>query len=198
MNATAGDDFQDLLARARAGDASAMGELAARYEREVRLVARIQLSAALRPYVDSVDLTQSVHMTVMAGLRDEKFDISSPEKLVALAVTVARRKIARHWRRLKRQQRLSRGDESVSGVADRAVDPALAPTDPAQIVSIREQLSRVMSALDERDRQLVQLRLEGRSTAEAARELDLDPDVARVRLSRLRKRLREHGLDEWL
>jgi RNA polymerase sigma-70 factor (ECF subfamily) len=45
----------------------------------------------------------------------------------------------------------------------------------------------------------VELRLQGYSTADAARELGLDADVLRVRLSRLRQRLRAGGvLTEWL
>lgn len=43
------------------------------------------------------------------------------------------------------------------------------------------------------------LRLQGHSTAETARQLGLDTDVLRVQLGRLRQRLRACGiLDEWL
>lgn len=56
-----------------------------------------------------------------------------------------------------------------------------------------------MSTLDETERRLIELRLEGCTTAEVARQLGLDPDVLRVRLGRLRRRLRQNGLlTEWL
>ena len=42
---------------------------------------------------------------------------------------------------------------------------------------------------------MIELRLLGHSTAEAARTVNLDPDVARVRLSRLRARLRLENAD---
>ena len=42
-----------------------MEELVAAYEPEVRLVARVRLGTALRPYLDSVDLVQSVHRSVL-------------------------------------------------------------------------------------------------------------------------------------
>jgi hypothetical protein len=46
---------------------------------------------------------------------------------------------------------------------------------------------------------LVELRLQGHSTADVARKLNLDSRFLRVRLGRLRKRLREQGLiEEWL
>jgi hypothetical protein len=40
-------------------------------------------------------------------MRQDKFDVSSPAKLVALALTIVRRKMARKWRQCRRQQRLS-------------------------------------------------------------------------------------------
>src|SRR5437870_1176633 len=99
-------EFAALLLRARGGDQSALTHLAAQYEPEVRIVARVLLGRSLRPYLDSLDLVQSVHKSLLLGLRNDKFDISSPEKLVALALTIVRRKVARHWRHLQRQQRL--------------------------------------------------------------------------------------------
>ena len=58
---------------------------------------------------------------------------------------------------------------------------------------------RILPHLDDKDRRLVELRLQGFSTAEAARQLGEDADVLRVRLSRLRRRLRDNQvLSEWL
>src|SRR5258708_34778369 len=100
------DTFAELLQRARAGDQSALAEVARRYEPEVRIVAHFLLGRGLRPHLDSLDLVQSVHKSLLRGLRNDKFDIASPEKLVALALTMVRRKAARYWRRCKRQQHL--------------------------------------------------------------------------------------------
>src|SRR6516165_6904338 len=99
-------DFTGLLARARDGDPEALAELVRQYEPEVRIVARVLLGPALRPYLDSLDLVQSVHRSLLLGLRHGKVDVSSPERLVALATTMVRRKIARQWRRLQRQKRV--------------------------------------------------------------------------------------------
>src|ERR1051326_9256484 len=101
------NDFAALLARARGGDRAALEQLTTEYEPKLRLVARVLLGPALRPYLDSVDLVQSVHRSLMLGLRDEKFTPEGPENLLALALTLVRGKVARHWRRLQRQQRLS-------------------------------------------------------------------------------------------
>src|SRR5438477_12507694 len=103
----AGPEFVTLLAQARQGDRSALAELSQQYEAKVRMVARVLLGPALRPHLDSVDLVQSVHRSLMLGLRQDKFDISSPDKLIGLALTLVRRKVARQWRHLQRQKRLS-------------------------------------------------------------------------------------------
>lgn len=191
-------EFDELLERARAGDESAMALLVERYEPEVRMVARARLGGALRPHLDSMDLVQSVHHSLIVGLRAERFDISSPDKLIALALTIVRRKVARHWRKLKRQQRLSQGD----GVADlvELLGSLAAPgTDPASEAAVREAAAQVIGQMDEMEKRMIELRLEGYSTADVARHLGLDPDVLRVKLSRLRRRLRERGLlEEWL
>ncbi len=64
----------------------------------------------------------------------------------------------------------------------------------ADEVAMKDSLQRVLRELDSTDRKLIGLRLEGHSTAEAARRLDLNPDVTRVRLSRLRRRLEDKGV----
>src|SRR5262249_21132296 len=103
------DDYTSLLARARQGNTEALTRLCNLYEAELRIVARVQLGPALRPYLDSIDLVQSVHRSLLLGLRENKFDIATPQQLLALALTMVRRKVARYWRRMQRQQRFSDG-----------------------------------------------------------------------------------------
>jgi RNA polymerase sigma-70 factor (ECF subfamily) len=197
--AASSDEFATLLARARQGDQGAVAELARQYEPEVRLVAHVRLGRALRPYLDTVDLVQSVHRTLALGLREDKFDISSPDKLVALALTLVRRKVARHWRRLQRQQRLSGGPADTGNLPQLLAALSSPQADPARDAQLNEAVGRICAGMDGVERQLMELRLQGYSTAEAARELGLDADVLRVRLSRLRQRLRATGLfTEWL
>ena len=101
--------FRQLLDRARDGDNDALEELARNYEGELTKVVKARLGNALRPYYDSLDLVQSVHKSVFVGLRNDKFDIQSPEHLVRLAAMIVRRKIARYWKRHRRQMRFRTG-----------------------------------------------------------------------------------------
>ncbi|HMP60731.1 MAG TPA: ECF-type sigma factor, partial [Gemmatales bacterium] len=158
---------------------------------DVRLVARKRLGPALRPYLDSIDLVQSVQRSLIRGLRDQRFDWSSPEQLIALAVTMVRRKAARAWRKFRRQQRLTSSDsdglpELLAGLA--------ADSDPAAEVANRDAIDRLCADLSPLDRDLLERSLLGFRTVDIARDLGLNADVLRVRLSRLRQRLRSAGL----
>src|SRR5262245_30902680 len=192
-------DFAALLSRARGGDQVAPAQLTAEYEPKLRLVARVLLGPALRPYLDSVDLVQSVHRSLMLGLRDQKFTPEGPENLLALALTLVRRKVARHWRRLQRQQRLS-------GAGDRPADLAVVLTglgqandDPAAAAQFHDQVEALCRTLTDAERRLLELRSQGFTPSECAAELKLTPVAFRVRLTRLRQRLRAAGVfDDWL
>lgn len=196
--------FADLLDRAAHGDMAATGALAEQYERHVRLVARVMLGRAMRPYVDSVDLVQSVHHSVLLGIRDQRFEITDPQKLTALAVTVVRRKVARHWRRLKRQQRLSGAGPADGSDGPTGADGLLAAEtgsepDPSHAMQTREQIERLCRDLSDTDRRLLELRMEDLPTAVIAERMGLSPVALRVRLTRLRQRLQdEHVAADWL
>lgn len=186
--------FSELLAQARAGDQAALAALVRQYEPEVRLVARLRLGSALRPYLDSMDLVQSVHRSLMVGIRQDKFSLHEPGQLVALALTIVRRKAARHWRRLQRQDRPSdRADSEANtpAVLRHLADSAVAPE---ALLAVRDAVQTLCQHLAQEEKQLLELHLEGYRTAEIARKLGANPDVLRVKLSRLRAKLRASGV----
>ena len=191
-----------LAARATHGDEAAVGDLAKLYESKVRIVARAMLGPALRPYLDSVDLVQSVHESVLAGVRERRLDVSDPEKLTALAVMIVRRKVARHWRRAQRQRRLSGHHDDQASTPDgllgvlgsAAAGGGGDGDDPARAAQFREQMGHLFDNLSADERRMLDLRLGGHSTAEIAEQLGLNPIALRVRLTRLRQRLEAEGV----
>ncbi len=192
-------DFAALLDKARQGDQVAFGELIQRYESEVRIITRVMLGPSMRPYLDSLDIVQSVHRSLLRSLRSGKFKIDAPQQLIALTVQMARRKVAHQWRRLKRQERLANVNSAHDSVPDFLAGLVSPELDPVRKAEVDEVLRRMNAELSEPDRRLMELRLQGYSTVEAARALKADPDSLRVRLSRLRQKLRECGLfDDWL
>ena len=192
------DAFSSLMRKVRLGDRKALAQLLQHYEREVHQAACHLLGRALRSSLDPADLVQSVHRTLIHGLRDNKFDVASPEKLVALAVTVARNKVFRAARRLECEKRCNAALAETAALDGTWTEPD-SSLDPAQKAEFNDMLERIYGQLSEADRRLVQLRVQGYSTADAARELGVSADVLRVRLSRLRQFLREKNLlTEWI
>jgi len=193
--------FQQLIDQAARGDQRALRELAARYEPRVRSVAHVLLGRALRPYLDSVDLVQSVHESLLVGLQAGKFDFENQQKMIALALTMVRRKVAAHWRRLQRQQRMSiaGGAADASDLDDLVTTVAAPEPAPGMDLQYREQVEQLCRHLSEGDQHLLSLRLEGYDTGEIAAKLGASEVATRVRLTRLRQRLQASGvLANWL
>jgi RNA polymerase sigma-70 factor (ECF subfamily) len=186
-----------LFQRAQEGDEVALAELVEQYGTVLRRVARGLLGPALRSHLDSLDLVQSVHRILLVCLRDHKLELDSPERLLGLALTMIRRRVARHWRHLKQEAAVRSSGTAPGGeaVPDRDDD-----ADPTRKLQITDEVERLFRILDESDRHLLELRLQGYSTADVARHLGVDARILRVRLGRLRKRLREEGLgvEHWL
>src|SRR5262245_21063060 len=192
------EDFAVLLDRAARGDEAAARTVVARYENIIRRAARGRLGPAMRPCLDSMDVVQSVHRSLLIGLRFDKFQITHPEQLIALALKMVQRKVARQWLKLRRHPVTETALATDSAVRPLDAVPGR-EADPAEGVAAGEQVRRVLATLPLADRRLVELRLEGRTTAEAARHLGVDPVTLRVRLARLRQRLHAAGVtEEWL
>jgi RNA polymerase sigma factor (sigma-70 family) len=193
------DDFAALLAACRVGDEPAIEQLCRQYETKVRIVARILLGPALRSHLDSMDLVQSVHRTLLMGLRQDRFDISDPKKLIALATTLVRRKVARQWRLLRRQRRLKSGGGSSENLVQTLSSLSSPDAGPAQVAQFNDQMAHLCSQMDPTECRILELRSNGYSTGEIAEQLGLKPVTLRVRMTRLRERLRAGGVvDEWV
>ena len=78
------------------------------------------------------------HFQCHLGLQSNKFDISTPQKLVALASTMVRRKVARKWRRQRRQ--LPAGSSGAASLVQTLSSLSSAETDPARAAEFNDQL----------------------------------------------------------
>src|SRR5262245_56507736 len=84
--------FEELLARARAGDRGAIGQLVTEYSDPVRRVVRRLLQERLRRQFDSADFVQSVWASFV-GLSAASYTFTTPEELVAFLSRVAYNKV---------------------------------------------------------------------------------------------------------
>jgi RNA polymerase sigma factor (sigma-70 family) len=194
-----GQDFADLVARARRGDSAAVAELVRRYEPDVRVVARLRLGTGLRPYLDSVDLVQSVHKSLLRGLRQDRFDLTNPGQLVALALAMVRRKAARHWRRLRRQRRLEAGPGDSTDLPAVLASLSSPRADPADAARFNDDLAHVCDRLDPTERRVIELRMDGYTRAEIAGRLGMPANELIACFARIRRRFQGRGVfADWL
>jgi RNA polymerase sigma factor (sigma-70 family) len=187
------DDFVRLLARVRLGDESAADELVRRYEKAVLRCVRSRLSRTLRGAMDSMDVMQSVHRSLLIGLKSERFQMTSPQQLIGLAVVMVQRKVARHWRKEKRMPTTCNATDLAGDVVPCIENVPATDSTPSDVAAASDLLDRLLSQLNDLDRQLVQLKLDGYNSVDAAEILHREPAFVRMRWSRLRQMLREQG-----
>src|SRR5262245_26841777 len=170
MNAP--DSFADLTRRLGAGDPDAAAEVYARYARRLIGLARRQLDERIRTKVDEDDIAQSVFRTFFRRHAQRPFDLDSEDALWALLAEITLRKCGKwhqHFNTRTRRVGLESpyaGDESW---VDEPADPA-APT-PEDAASLRETTEQLLQGLDERERQVCELRLEGYEVREIAEKV---------------------------
>jgi RNA polymerase sigma-70 factor (ECF subfamily) len=191
------DSPVQLFARVRAGDADAAAELFRRYEpairRRVRVWLRLQ-DPRLRRVFDSMDICQSVMASFFVRAAAGQYDLEDPPQLIALLFRMARHKLAHEVARQQARRRDIRRDQGPSPGESDVVDQAASPS--SQLAG-RELLQAVRDRLSAEERQLAELRAEGREWAQIAGELGGTPEGRRKQLARALDRVsNELGLDE--
>jgi RNA polymerase sigma factor (sigma-70 family) len=186
------DAFLELLARVRGGDDSAAAELVQRYERIVLRSVRSRLGKSMRSAMDSMDVMQSVHRSLLTGVKSQRLQLASPQQLIGLAVVMVQRKVARYWRKLKQLPTIGSGADGKSVVT--ALE-AIASDEsaPSEMAAASDLLEQLLAQLGDVDRQLVRLKLDGHSSVEAGQIMGCEPAFIRMRWSRLRQMLRKRG-----
>ena len=97
-----GETFAKFLRRIRAGDTEAVSEFIRKYEPEIRMEAKLRMrDPRLHRVIDSMDICQSVLASFFIKAASGGYDLETPERLLALLMTIARRKVAYHARRRK-------------------------------------------------------------------------------------------------
>ena len=193
---SSGDDtFNELLHRARAGDAAAGNELIRQYERDVRLIARVRLSTpAMRRTLDSMDVCQSVLANFMVRLTAGQFELDTPAQLLKLLATMVRNKVTDSARR----QRAARRDiRRTSATSVEECHIAGSQETPSGVVATAELLEAFDQRLSTAERELIEGRRQGQTWEELAARCQGRPEALRKQLSRAVDRVsKELGLSD--
>lgn len=191
------ENFDELIRRVRAGDPEAAESIWRRYEpllqREIRLRIR---DPRLRRRVDESDICQSVMMSFFARVRVGQFELEGPEQLQRLLAQMGKNKLASQARRHGSDRRNYRQsselpDQSFAGKEFHAGNT------PSQVISWQEILERFLDRLNEDERQMANLRVEGESWSRIAEALGGTADGRRVQFHRAIDRIaKDLGLND--
>jgi RNA polymerase sigma-70 factor (ECF subfamily) len=193
-------DPEQLLRRARTGDAHALGQLLELYRNYLELLARLQIGRRLQGKVDASDLVQETFLEAYAAFA--QFRGTTEEELMSWLRRSLATNIAsvgrRYWGTQRRALRLERDLADELDQSSRVLDQGLMAkgSSPSHQAARKEQgvlLADAMRNLPEHYREVIILRqLEGLSFPQVARHLGRTVDgtkklwiraLARLRLS---------------
>lgn len=187
-------EFTDLLARVRAHDKEAITSLLQRFEEDVRIMVRVRLPRALRNQFDSMDFVQAVWQSVLVHKGDDVGEFEDPGKFRGFLAAVARNKVFEEHRRrstlkydLGREERLyvRKGEREIPREV-RAADPT-----PSETVQAGERLGQLIQGRSDHEKQVVELRRQGLTFDEIARQLGRDERSIRRVIDDIRRRMEE-------
>ena len=198
-------DITDLLVRARAGDAEAVGKLLDHYRPYLRLLALRQLDSNVRVRVDASDVVQQ---TCLEAFRDlAQFRGCHEAELVAWLRQILRNNVSQTLqqhvftkrRSVDRERPLDRGGEGEGGNLGHVLQSdQSSPSCRAMRGESAVRLAQALETLSEDQREAVRLRhLEGMSLAQLAERFGRSEVAVAGLLKRglraLRKRLPAEG-----
>jgi RNA polymerase sigma-70 factor (ECF subfamily) len=196
-DADVGDD--ELIRRARGGDATSLAELFGRHRHRLEKMVRVRLSRALQGRVDPDDVLQETYLDLARELRHYPGPEAMPV-FIWLRLLTGQRLARVHRRHLGTAKRAAGreapvhhggGDEAdTASMADFLVGQLTTASRAADRAERAQIVRRAVEALEPLDREIISLRtFEGLSNSEAAAVLGLAKSTASNRFVRAMARL---------
>lgn len=191
--------FDDLMSRLRAGDSRAATELFDRFSQRLIALARSRLDRLIRRKEDPEDVLQSVFKSFFLRQEQGRWELlDSWDSLWGLLTVITLRKCGHRiefFQAAKRDvtREVGEAPADASWVAWQAV--ASDPT-PSEAAILAETVDQLLAGMEERDRPVLLLSLQGYSPAEISGRIGrTERTVYRV-LERVRKKLERQRAEE--
>ena len=185
------DFFTDLMDRLRAGDAAAAHEVFQRFVRKLVRLARCQFDAALRRKVDPEDVVQSAFKSFFLRYGAGKLEVHDWDNLWGLLTVITLRKcldrVEYHRAECRDVQREAAAQPGAAGTEPWWEAVAREPR-PEEAVVLAETVELLLRGLDEEERPILEMSLQGYTTQEISAALGR----AERSVRRLRERVRLH------
>ena len=195
MPSAAEDSFVAILSGLRKGDAAAAARVHADFAHRLVALAQQRLGERARRKTTPDDVVQSVFGSFFGRFPRGQWDLADRDGLWALLVEITVHKCLRQARHFGAQRRdagrevgLQVGDDSAC-----PADPPAAEPTPEQAVILSEMVQLLLDGLPAgRERDIVQLRLQGFQVAEISRLTNVPERTVERRLLKVRDRLQQY------
>ncbi len=186
--------FLDLVQRLESGDDEAAAILFDRYARRLIGLARRRLHERVRPKADADDVVNSVIRTFCRRAAERPFDLDGPDALWALLVEITLRKCGRWNRHFRTRKRDIRREQTPPPLSDSDCDieplDAAAPR-PEDEAVLREMVEHLLRDLDDRAREVCEMRLQGYEIGEIAVALKSSMATINRKIKQIKDRMKQ-------
>jgi RNA polymerase sigma-70 factor (ECF subfamily) len=184
------DSFLEFLTRLQAKDDAAARELFARFAGQLIALARRRVGDGLRHKVDPEDVVQSAYKSFFLRYGDGNLEAASWDSLWGLLVVITVRKCAERvaYHRAARRDVAREAAPARAGSADVSEPVAREPT-PGEAAVLTETVEQLFAALDEDERPVLELSLQGYTTREISEQLGRAERTVRLLRESVRDRL---------
>ena len=181
------DSFPGFLARLRAGDDSAAGELFLRFAGRLVALARRQVAAGLQHKVDPEDVVQSAYKSFFVRYTEGKLDVSNWNSLWGLLTVITLRKCCERVAYHKAARRDAAREIAADTPDGYSLESLSREPTPLEAVLLSETVDQLLAELSDDERPIIELSLLGHTTREISERLERPERTVR----RLRERVRE-------
>jgi RNA polymerase sigma-70 factor (ECF subfamily) len=185
------NSFADFLARLRRGDDAAAQELFGRFTRQLIALALRHIDAGLRHKVDPEDVVQSAYKSFFFRYGDGNLEVVNWNSLWGLLTLITARKCAERaayhraeCRDAAREAAPPRGDDSAPWLEPFGREPT-----PLEAAVLSETVAQLLASLDEDERPILELSLQGYTTREISERLGRAERTVRLLREGVRHRL---------
>lgn len=185
--------WQTWVRKLAAGDSAIVSEFWAEYGGRLERLAANHLTVRLHRRVGPEDISQSACRTFLRRVQDGQFEFVDSESLWRLMCAITMTKVREHARYHLRQKRGVQRERQLDSGKDGSQTPAVqlsaaGPT-PEEALEFADELEKLLSSMDDEERQLVQLKLEQQTNLEIAKQMGCSERTVRRILKRVQSRM---------
>ena len=174
------------------GRNAAATEIYLRFSRRLIGLVKRRLSSIDKRKIDASDIVQSVYRSFFRRQADDEFELSDWDSLWSLLASITVRKCLRKRRDLRRALRDVRRESPLPERADGSAgnwEPHDLKPSPEDAAILVETVNDLLSGLDDRDQEIVSMRLQGYEELEIGEKVECSERTVHRVLHRIRQRL---------